>query len=348
MISQERLKLMCAAFGRASFVSVVVLVSLVLMSCRRENSAASAAPTSPGWTAPASASELDPAPGAAPAPKVDGKRAFENVKKFLDASGKRFLGSDGHKKAEQFITSEMNATGAETIRDEFVADTVIGKFPVVNLISKIPGKKDGIIVIAGHYDTNYPLRDINFVGANDGGSNVGLMIELARVLKQGIKSPDGKLDGYSVWFVFTDAEEAMAQWSAEDSVYGSKHLAQQWQHDGTAAKVRAFILLDMIGDKDLDVQRETQSTPWLQDTVLRAAQRLGLESHFYAQSLPIEDDHLPFKNVGIPVVDLIDLNYGLGNAFHHTSEDTLDKLSPDSLQVVGDVTLETIRALNTK
>lgn len=346
MISSARVKAMCAAFGRASFVTVFLFASVLLMACRQETSGK--VPVTATVAQPASASELDPAPGAPPAPKVDGKRAYENVREFLAASGRRPLGSEGHKKAEEFIVSKMKALGVESTRDEFVADTAAGKFPVVNIISKIPGNKDGIIVIAGHYDTNWPLRDVNFVGANDGGSNVALAIELARVLKETAKAPDAKLDGYSVWFVFTDAEEAMKQWTTEDSVYGSKHLAQQWQKDGTAAKVRAFILLDMIGDKDLNVDRETNSTPWLQDTVLRAAQRLGVQSHFYGRSIEIEDDHIPFKKAGIPVVDVIDLDYGLGNVFHHTTEDTLDKLSPGSLQVIGDVTLETIRALNTR
>jgi glutaminyl-peptide cyclotransferase len=338
-----------AAACRASFVAAVALASLCLMGCNKpvEAPAAQAAQTAVIPAGPASAAELDPPAGAPAAPRVDSKRAFQYVKEFV-ALGKRPLGSEGHKKAEDYITGKMASLGVETSKDPFTADTVIGKFPMTNIVAKIPGRKDGIIVIAGHYDTNYPLKDLNFVGANDGGSNTGLMIELAQVLKQEIKSTDGKLDGYSVWFVFTDGEEAVKVWSAEDSVYGSKHLAAAWQRDGTAAKVRAFILLDMIGDKDLDIERETQSTPWLQDTVLRAAQRLGVQSNFYGRSLEIEDDHLPFKRAGIPVVDLIDLDYGLGNAFHHTTEDTMDKLSPKSLQIVGDVVLETMRALNTR
>jgi len=350
MISLSKPEAWSAALSRASFVAAVVAVSLCTMACHKEPETQASQPT-PAQpvvsNAPASAAELDPPAGAPPAPTVDSKRAFLYVKEFV-AIGKRPLGSEGHKKAEDYIAGKLSGLGVEVDRDTFTADTAVGKFPVVNIIGKIPGKKDGIIVIAGHYDTNYPLKDLNFVGANDGGSNTGLMVELAQVLKQSMKSGDAKLDGYSVWLVFTDAEEAMKAWSADDSVYGSKHLASLWQKDGTVQKVRAFILLDMIGDKDLNVERETYSTPWLQDTVLRAAQRLKVESHFYGRSLDVEDDHLPFKRVGIPVVDLIDIDYGLDNSFHHTTEDTLDKLSPNSLQIIGDVVLETMRALNTR
>ena len=172
--------------------------------------------------------------------------------------------------------------------------------PLCNFIVRFPGKKDGVIVIAGHYDTNYPLKNTSFVGANDGASNVGLMLEIASQLK--IHPPEG----YSIWLLFTDGEEATVEWSDADSVYGSKHLAKQWSEDGTAAKVKAFLLLDMIGDKNLDLERDANSTPWLLDLVYRAAQRTGQQSHFSTRNNAIQDDHLPFSAVGIPVADIID------------------------------------------
>ncbi len=147
-----------------------------------------------------------------------------------------------------------------------------------NIIAKFPGKKDGIIVLAGHYDTNYPLRNTSYAGANDGGSNVGLMMEIANQLRT--HPPEG----YSIWLLFTDGEEATVEWTDADSVYGSKQLAKKWSEDGTAAKIKAFLLLDMIGDKDLDLDRDTNSTPWLMDVVYRAAQRVGQQSHFFART----------------------------------------------------------------
>ena len=299
------------------------------------------APTETTQAKPANVNpaDYDPPANEPPAPKVDGKKAYQYAGEIV-AFGPRPIGSDAHHKVEEYIKSHLQ--DAQIEEDKFTANTAAGSFPMNNIIAKIPGKKDGIIVIASHYDTNYPLRNENFVGANDGASTSGMLIELANVLKS---KPN---DGYSVWLLFTDGEEATVQWSDADSLYGSKHLAAKWKADGTAQKIKAFILLDMIGDKDLDVTRDGNSTPWLLDVVGRAAKRLGNDSYFYKTEQPMDDDHLPFKNVGIPVVDIIDFNYGFNNLFHHTTEDTMDKISPKSLQIIGDTVMETIRALNTK
>jgi Zn-dependent M28 family amino/carboxypeptidase len=285
------------------------------------------------------AADFDPTPETPPALKVSGEKAYRNLKDFV-ALGPRFLGSNGHAKAEQFIVSHLD--GAQIEQDKFNVDTAAGRFPMNNIIAKVPGKKDGIIVLAGHYDTNYPLKNTSYAGANDGGSNVGLMLEIANQLRT--HPPEG----YSIWLLFTDGEEATVEWTDADSVYGSKQLAKKWSEDGTAAKIKAFLLLDMIGDKDLDLERDGNSTSWLMDVVYRAAQRVGQQSHFFTRPLSIEDDHLPFRAVGIPVADLIDLSYGFDNIYHHTTQDTPDKCSAASLQIVGDVVMETIRALNTR
>ena len=259
--------------------------------------------------------------------------------KDVVAIGSRPVGSTGHAKLEQYIQSKLKGDNVEV--DSFTAKTPVGEFPVHNILVKFPGKKDGIIVIAGHYDTNYPLPK-EYVGANDGGSTTGLLLELANQLR-------GKpLEGYSVWLLWTDAEEAFVKWTATDSLYGTRHLAQKWQQDGTAKNIKAFILLDMIGDADLDIQRDSNSTVWLTDLLYQAASTLGYQSHFFQQTISIEDDHLPFARIGVPVVDLIDIDYGYANAYHHTTQDTLDKLSPKSLQIVGDVVLQTIQYLNQK
>ena len=322
---------------RALLLAIMLFLVCAFSACKSQSMEPKSAEAKGDQTV-TNAVSLDPSPAVPPAPRVDGKAAFKLCGDFV-AQGPRYVGSEGHKKAENFIHQHLAGITVED--DAFTAQTAAGPFPMRNIIAKIPGKKDGIIVIAGHYDTNFPLKNLNFVGANDGGSNVGLMLQMANEMKS---RPN---DGYSVWFLFTDGEEAMINWSAEDSVYGSKHLAQLWKQDGTAAKIKAFLLLDMIGDKDLGVFHETNSTPWLMETVERAAARLGYARYFNSVETAIEDDHLPFKGVGIPVADLIDLNYGFNNVYHHTTEDTMDKLSPQSLEIVGNVVYETIRALNT-
>jgi Zn-dependent M28 family amino/carboxypeptidase len=146
--------------------------------------------------------------------------------------------------------------------------------------------------------------------------------------------------------VFFDGEEAVKSWSASDSLYGSKQLAAKWQSDGTLKRIKAFLLADMIGDKDLDIYRDRNSTPWLLDVVQQAATHFGYQSYFFAQDNQIEDDHLPFVQRGVPSADIIDLDYGYNNAYHHTVEDSMDKLSAKSLTISGDVFLETIALLN--
>jgi glutaminyl-peptide cyclotransferase len=326
--------------ARRTLVTLIIAF-FALVGCTQQHSApatASASEAKPATTAeaPQPASAEAPSTPSQPASQVNSTRAFQYVKEFVSI-GSRPPGSPGHAKAEQYILSKLKGDNVEV--DSFTATTPVGNFAIHNIIAKFPGKKDGIIVIAGHYETNYPLPK-DFVGANDSGSNTGLMLELANQLR-------GKInDGYSVWLLWTDGEEAFVKWTASDSLYGTKHLAQKWQQDGTAAKIKAFILLDMIGDADLDIQRDENSTPWLSDLVLKAATTLGYQSHFFRTKTAVEDDHMPFQKIGVPVVDVIDIDYGYANSYHHTTQDTLDKLSPKSLQIVGDVVLQTIQCLN--
>jgi Zn-dependent M28 family amino/carboxypeptidase len=274
---------------------------------------------------------------AAPQGDFNGTRALEYTREFVSI-GPRWIGSPGHARAEDFIRKHFQHDQLE--EDTFTATTPAGPMEMHNYIVRFPGKKDGVIVLATHYETNYPLRNINFVGANDGGSSTGLLIELANHLR------GRTLDGYSVWLVFFDGEEAVQNWSRSDSLYGSRHLAAKWQNDGTLKRVKAFLLADMIGDKSLDIERDLNSTPWVLDLVRKAAARSGYQSHFFAQSEQVEDDHLPFVQRGVPSADVIDLDYGPQNTYHHTAQDTMDKLSAKSLTIVGNVFLETIRLLN--
>ena len=210
-----------------------------------------------------------------------------------------------------------------------------------NFIVKFPGKKPGVIVLATHYETNYWLRDIHFVGANDGGATTGLLMQIANDLRA--HPPQG----YSVWLVFFDGEESVGpQWTDADSLYGSRHLAAKWSGDGTLQKIKAFILTDMIGDRDLDIQQDTNSTPAMVEVMRRAAKVEGDSQYFFKTETQVSDDHIPFVRRGVPTVDVIDIDYGPNDSWHHTAQDTLDKLSAHSLTVSGSVIEEAMRLVN--
>src|SRR6266700_5719526 len=311
-----------------------------LLACSKEKSVATQ-PTNVATTAVAAAVDVPPPPSEpASLPAFDSSRAMQYVKEIV-AFGPRPIGSANHKKVENYILSRLKGNIVE--QDAFEVSASEGKFPVRNIIAKFPGTRDGIIVIASHYDTNWPLRNTSYVGANDGASSSTLLLEIANQLR------GKKRDGYSVWLLWDDAEESMQlPWNDPESLDGVRHLAQKWQDDGTLTKIKAFILEDMIGDADLNIERVTESTPWLEDLVLQAATNVGYQSHFFAREISVEDDYTPFLKRGIPAVDLIDLNYGYNNVFHHTAEDTVDKLSPKSLAIVGTVTLETAHLLDQK
>ena len=267
----------------------------------------------------------------------NGAKALEYARQFA-AIGPRWPTGPGHPKAEAFLRDQFKHDQVE--EDTFTANTPIGPVAMRNFIVRFPGKKDGVIVLSTHYETNYPLRNINFVGANDGASTTGLLLTIADQLR-------GKtLDGYSVWLVFFDGEEAIQTWSASDSTYGSRHLASKWGRDGTLGKIKAFMLADMIGDKDLDIQRESKSTGWLVDLVRQAAHKFGYDRYFFQTEEAVEDDHLAFVDRGVPSIDVIDLDYGPNNSYHHTAQDTMDKISARSLTIDGDVFMETIRLID--
>jgi Zn-dependent M28 family amino/carboxypeptidase len=225
----------------------------------------------------------------------------------------------------------MKSYGYAIEQDAFMAQTPYGPIRMNNLIARKGNGNRGIIALATHYDTKL-MEGKNFVGANDAGSSTGLLIELARVLSE-------NKDANDYWFLFLDGEEAFIDWSTFDSTYGSRHLAQRWKGEGIASRIRALILLDMIGDKNLDVWYEKNSTKRLMDLVWETAQKNGLKSILSTIHAPVEDDHIPFLDVGIPSVDIIDLNYGPDNSYHHTLNDTLDKVSPESMEKVGRLVL---------
>ena len=326
----------CPLWSKISVALLLTIAQANTVACTKGTSPTNALPKTESTATPQPSPQTVP-PDNAPLPHIDAARAFQYTRE-VTAFGPRYLGSENHKKLERYIASHLQGDQVED--DVFTADTVEGKFPVHNIIAKFPGEKDGIIVIMGHYDTNYPLRNMGFVGANDGGSSTAILLEYANHLR------GKKRDGYSVWLVWTDGEEAVQQWSDTDSLYGTRHLAEKWDKDGTLKKIKALMVMDMIADADLDIVRATNGAPWLLDLIYAAAQRGGYQSHFYATEGAIEDDHVPFFKLGVPCADVIDLDYGYNNVFHHTTQDTMDKLSPKSMEIVGDTILETIHLLD--
>lgn len=280
--------------------------------------------------------------------RFNGQAAYNLTQQYVSAAPHRYIGSPDHAKAEAFIKShfapEIAKGNFET--DSFSASTPAGLLPMQNFIVRYPGKKDGIIVLASHYETNYPLRDINFVGANDGGSSTALLIEIGNVLRT--HPPEG----YSIWLVFDDGEEAVQNWTDRDSLYGTRHLAAKWSQDGTLKRIKAFLLADMIGAKDLNIDYDDNSTPWLLAMLKVAAKDTGNTGYIFKNTTTVTDDHVPFKQRGVPVLDIIDIDYGPPTSdhpeggYHHTALDTMDKLSPHSMQVAGELFMEMIHLIN--
>jgi Zn-dependent M28 family amino/carboxypeptidase len=272
----------------------------------------------------------------AAAADFNGQQALQYAAQIV-AFGQRTPGSPGHHKAEEFILKHLKQDNAQIDSDSFTATTPKGPLPMRNIIAKFGTGNDHILLVTGHYDTKF-LH--NFVGANDGGSSTALLLALADSLaRTPPKTP--------VWLVFFDGEEAVREWTDTDSTYGSRHLAQKFQNERLIPKIRALLLVDMIGDRDLDIARDENSTPWLIDFVSSAAQQVGDSDYFFKQSMAISDDHEPFTKIGVPSIDLIDFTFGPNNTnrWWHTPQDTLDKLSAHSLQVVGDVVLKTLQLL---
>ena len=276
-----------------------------------------------------------------------GQAIYNLTQQFLNVAPKRFNGSPGHLAAEEFITDHFKPEAAkgDLITDEFIANTPAGPQTMRNYIVRFPGKKDGIIVLASHYETNYPLRDIPFVGANDGACTTALLIELGAYFRT--HPPQG----YSVWLLFDDGEEAVQSWTESDSLYGTKHEAAKWYSDGTAKRIKAVLIADMIGDKDLNILEEMQSTQWLRALFEKAAINTRHTANVFKTQAEEEDDHLPFLQRGMPALDVIDVDYGphtasMPDGYHHTAQDTIDKIGPQSLQISADLFLESIRLIN--
>lgn len=266
--------------------------------------------------------------------EFSGKSALEFTARAV-AFGPRPAGSAANRRLQDYIRSQLRLRGCQIIDDAFVARTPVGRIPMNNIIARFPGSSGRAVAISGHFDTK-DIPGIRFIGANDGGSSTGLLLEFARILPT-LPHPD---DVYLIWF---DGEEAFGNWTAANGVFGSRHLADRWAADGTLSRLKALINVDMIGDRDLGILQESNSTPWLRERVWKVAAEFGYGRYFLRFGGAVEDDHAPFLRKGVAALDLIDFDYGPDNAWWHTASDSMDKLSAHSLEVVGRVLVETLK-----
>jgi glutaminyl-peptide cyclotransferase len=279
------------------------------------------------------------APPAAETGGIDGNKAFDHVAQLV-AVGPRPPASEGIRRAQDYIKSQLQSFSCQVDEDDFHAQTPVGEVAMKNIIAKAPGEGQGIILLMTHYDTLSSVKD--FVGAEDSGSSTGLMLEMARLLCTK-KQPN------AVWIAFLDGEEAFVNWNQDnDHTYGSRELAARMAVSGDLKRVKAVILADMIGQKNLRIQRDTNSTKWLTDLVWKTAARLGYQDIFVSSESTIQDDHEPFLARGVAAVDVIDLDGYTQPGYWHTTQDTLDKVSPKSLAIVGYVILESVNELQKK
>lgn len=254
----------------------------------------------------------------------DSNKAWEHVRQQI-AIGPRPSGSPANAKTRQYITAQLAALGIRTVEQPFEGATPIGPIKMVNLIATIPGKSPQRIILASHFDTKR-YRDLRFVGASDGASSTAALVELGRAIKARGQLP------FTIELLFLDGEEAVLEWTGTDNTYGSRHYVEAARKSGTLKSIRAFILLDMIGDRSLTIRRESNSTRWLTDIVWGTAKTLG-HGAFMDEETTVEDDHIPFVRAGVPSLDIIDLDY----TAWHTAQDTIDAISARSIQLVGEV-----------
>ncbi len=318
-------------------LALVLFVPLILLGCPGgENKPADATSTNASSSPPARATS-----------DFDGERAFEHVRKQVEF-GPRPPGSPELEKTRGYLIDQLKSYGLNVTTDEFHPVTPVGNRKMVNVTAELPGESSDVIIISSHYDTKL-VKQFKFVGANDGGASTGELLEIARVMA----ASKTKLK-LTYWFVFFDGEESICfDWeecknpnpadpSAKlpDNTYGSRRYVAQLTEKNELKRVRAMILFDLMGYKDLRLGRDDMSTIWLQDIVWQNAKQIGRESIFVdAREGVGGDDHEPFLRAGIDSLDIIQLST---YPYWHTKEDTLDKISAKSLKIVGDVVLTSL------
>lgn len=266
-------------------------------------------------------------------PRFDSARAWEHLRTQV-SFGPRPAGSAALAECRRYLLSQLQSLGIQAREQAFEADTPLGRVKMVNVVATIPGARPARIALGSHYDTKL-FREFRFVGASDGASSTAVLLELGRALK-------GRRNPFTYELIFFDGEEAVVEWQGTDNTYGSRHYVQAALKAGTLSSLKAFILLDMVGDRDLTLRRETSSTRWLTDLIWGTAARLGHGRAFLQEPFSVGgDDHFPFLEAGVPSVDIIDLDY----APWHRPDDTLDAVSARSLQITGEVVLASLPAI---
>ena len=272
------------------------------------------------------------APPVAEAPAtvgVSGERALDEVRKFVEL-GPKESGTPGAEQAAIYLRDRLRELGVAAEIQEFTDLTPIGELTFRNVLGRIPGTGGKILLLGSHYDTKAGIA--GFVGANDSGSSTGLLLELARVLKA--NAPHA----VEIRFAFFDGEESRQRYGPNDGFHGSRHLVETMEADGSISNIAALILLDMVGDRDLTITIPRNCTPWLTTLAFDAARAEGARTKFQLYPYTVGDDHEEFFARGVPAIDLIDFQFGSApgkNDYWHTAQDTLDKLSAESLGIVG-------------
>ncbi|HUK83687.1 MAG TPA: M28 family peptidase [Verrucomicrobiae bacterium] len=269
----------------------------------------------------------------------DGQRAFADVERLV-SYGPRPTGSPALAQAATHITTQLRESGLDAEEQVFVAPTPRGLLQFRNIVGKTRGGHGGdgsVIIIGTHYDTKW-FTNMTFVGANDGGSSAGVALEMARVASG---TPN-------LWFVFFDGEECVNRYGPEDGLQGSKFFVDSLKDAGQVNQIKAMILLDMVGDANLTVTIPANSTGTLTERLFQAARDAGDRDYFGLAETETLDDHVPFLNAGISAIDIIDFEFGSApgrNDYWHTDRDTLDKISPRSLTIVGQTALRLVSLL---
>jgi peptidase M28-like protein len=262
--------------------------------------------------------------------EVSGEKAFEHVRHLVDL-GPRPPGSDAIEKARTYTDNQLSTFGWRVTRQTFTDNTPRGRVTFVNLVARFRGAaretSPPFFLLCSHYDTK-SVETFRFVGANDGGSSTGLLLELARVLA---RHPNLAA---KVELVFFDGEEAYENFSENDGLYGSRYFARDLEKTKTAKQFHGGVLLDMVGDASLTITLAPNSPSQMAQNIFAAAEALKLRNYFTYFDRDITDDHTPLNAIGIPTIDLIDFDF----TWWHTADDTIDKVSAQSLQIVGRVT----------
>ena len=274
------------------------------------------------------------------APEISKKYAMKLLKEGAEIKP-RHSGSKGAEKTVDFINKYLNINNVQYENQSWVENTPDGSIRFTNVVADLVGQnKNNFIIVGCHYDGKKLYSVPDFEAANDGASGVAVLLSMIQAIKE-----SGTMPSLSIKFLFFDGEECIINYTRHDGLYGSRYYAKELEKTNQLKNCRAVIILDMIGDKDLNVTLPSGSDKHLLNLLLKIAKAKKYSKYFTKYKSDIIDDHTPFQIRGIPVMDVIDFHYGEGNRFWHTAADTVDKTSSDSLKIVGDTILQLIYQL---